>query len=245
MPGPTNARGIDYVRSFSPSNSAQQDCRTGADIEYEFWLGKNAPNAASALVVGLIGNNRLGLWLAERVGGQVNLFNHAGRSIDAVRRRICFSVGPTLRLYHVKRPGTSDGFSKPFASSTISGFKPLWAFDGAPTHWMPSPKEASDSFVGFDFGAGGDQAVRHVRIDWANDAFRADTIEIQYADFGGEWTSAGIFNISTSSISDGSSSVHELPNDFGPHRLWRVIFRDIPEGRRLRVREVRFLNRKP
>ncbi|MBV8772684.1 MAG: hypothetical protein JO166_10215, partial [Deltaproteobacteria bacterium] len=235
--GPTNVAGIDYIRNFIPSESC--DDRYGH--EYRPWLGTGVPAASAAAVLAVLGDNSVGRWISERVSGQLTLFNHAGRLLDAVRGRTCVSVGPSLRIYRVNASGTRDGFSTSFASASIAGLSPTAAFDGQPSYWMPPPSTALNSWLGFDFGNGGDREVRYVRIDWVTDVQRAGQVEIQYADFGGEWQSAGTFAVTTRPSGDSYSSRHELSGRLGTHRLWRVVFREVPPDGLIKVREVHFL----
>jgi len=78
------------------------------------------------------------MWIASHVNAQLSLVNAAGRMIDGIRGRICFTTGPTLRLYKLHPPGTPTGFSQPFASSEEPGSPALAAFDGEPSLWRPS-----------------------------------------------------------------------------------------------------------
>ena len=70
---------------------------------------------------------------------------------------------------------------------------------------------------------------------------RGFAIEFQYADFGGEWASAGVFRASRHVAGADASSEYQLPDDLGAHRLWRMQIRDSAPDEELAVREVRFL----
>src|SRR6202011_3504196 len=109
-------------------------------------------------------------------------------------------------------PGTVDGFSEPFASSSQDLHKPLEAFDGNPnTVWMPSAADALNSSVGFDFGRASEKPVERARIDWARADLIAPKIEIQYADYGTEWKSAGRFEVPARAGGGPVTRIHKLP----------------------------------
>lgn len=247
QPGPTRVPGIEYVRSFSESLERNQDCSAsgGSHGPYQPWLGANAPGKASNLTVTVLGNNPVGLWFAERISGQVYLLNHAGRLIDAVRGRICISTGPTLRLYHVNKPGTRDGFSQPISSAGRPHMEPLAAFDGQPSFWMPTALDAAEdkAWIGFDFGGGSAKRVDKVRIEWANAVYLPGKVEVQFADYGQDWKSAGSYAAKAITSGNLIFTDIELPPSAGSHRLWRVAFHDAPASRQIAVREVRFIDR--
>jgi hypothetical protein len=240
-PGPTKVPGIDYLRSFSAESDRRDDCpgRAG-EGPYQPWLGESGPGLAAAAVQRFFGGT-IGTWIAAHVNVQLFLLNAAGRMVDGIRGRVCFTSGPTLRLYKVHPPGSPTGFSQPFASSAEPGSPPLAAFDGKPSVWRPARGQARDAFVGFDFGYGGDKEFTKVRVDWGRVLRREFAIEFQYADFGGEWASAGVFRASPRVAGADASSEYRLPDDLGAHRLWRMQIRDSAPDEELAVREVRFL----
>ncbi|MBV9018899.1 MAG: glycosyltransferase family 39 protein, partial [Alphaproteobacteria bacterium] len=146
-PGPSPVPGIDYVRAFSANaEDPPMDCPAAAVLlsDYRPWLGGDAPERLSAMSLRLFGANPAGRWIAGRLTGQAVAINMAGRLIDEIRGRLCASTGATLRVYRVNQPGAPDGFSEPIASSSWRGLSPLDAFDGAPSHWMPSPDDPAE-----------------------------------------------------------------------------------------------------
>jgi hypothetical protein len=181
------------------------------------------------------------MWIASHVNAQLSLVNAAGRMIDGIRGRICFTTGPTLRLYKLHPPGTPTGFSQPFASSEEPGSPALAAFDGEPSLWRPVKGQARDAFVGFDFGHRGDKEFTKVRIDWGGAPPYGLAVEFQYADFGGEWRSAGVFRVRARVSGAETFSEHRLPEGLGAHRLWRMQIRGAAPDASIAVREVRFL----
>jgi hypothetical protein len=241
QPGPTAVPGIEYVRSFSGEMDRREDCpgRAG-DGPYEPWLGESGPSVAGEAIARLLGG-ATGAWVGSWMNGQLSLVNYAGRVIDGIRGRVCFTTGPTLRLYRVNPPGTSTGFSQPIASSNEPGFPALAAFDGQPSEWKPAKHQAANAFVGFDFGHGGDKQFDKVRVDWGKPPPRGVALEFQYSDFGGEWHSAGIFGVKVLASTNGPFSEHRLPHGTGTHRFWRMQIRQAAPDSEITVREVRFL----
>ena len=229
-PGTMASPGIEYVRSFTASAGRLQDCVTGDETErsYKPWLGEAAFSQASELILSLFGGSWIGLWLVERVAPQVWLFNHAGKLVDAIVGRICITTGWTLRLYRIHPPGSPDGFSTPFASSTRKGFTALAAFDGQPSTWAPAPEEALNSAIGFDFGGGGEKPITRVRIGSAHAELAATKVEVLNTPTTGRTgKSGGVFEVDIDRSHNGVSSDHELLNQVGAHRLWRV---GVPRG---------------
>ncbi|MBR1245281.1 glycosyltransferase family 39 protein [Bradyrhizobium sp. AUGA SZCCT0274] len=237
---PVAAPGTQYVRSFS---EGVRDC-TGKEEtgRYEPWFGEDAPGKMSNAVVSLFGANPVGLWLAPRAAVQTAYANYAGRLIDAIRGKICISIGPTFHVFRIIPPGTAQGFSQPVASSSWDHLSPLNAFDGEATHWMPSRTDPNpEPWVGFDFGDGVARAPRQLRIEWFKSDLIAPEIEVQYSDWEQGWHSAGIFQIDVATVKTSLASQHPLPPSTGAHRLWRVVFRNV-NAPMVAVREVRFLD---
>lgn len=243
--GPTQVPGIEYLRRFSQSLDRTEDCplRRDSKATYSPWLGPDGPGKAAEMVSLFVGGGWFGGWLGGQVSTQLSLLNYAGRMIDALRGHVCISIGPTLRLYRVNPPGSPNGFSEPFASSARPGNPALAAFDGEPSVWTPKDGEILSSFIGFDFGAGGDKAVGSVRIDWGKPAEAASKIEVEYADFGSNWRPAEAFEVNTHNAGDLTVSEHRLPDHLGSHRRWRVSIRGVPPGGAITIREVRFMAR--
>jgi hypothetical protein len=160
--------------------------------------------------------------------------------IDGIRGRVCFTTGPTLRLYRVHAPGTPTGFSQPFASSAEPRSPALSAFDGQPSVWKPAKGQAKDAFVGFDFGHGGEREFTKIRIEWARVPPYPLAVEFQYAEFGGEWRSAGVFRVRIRVSGADAFSEHRLPHGIGAHRLWRMQLRGVGPDADVAIREVRF-----
>jgi Dolichyl-phosphate-mannose-protein mannosyltransferase len=242
QPGPTNVPGVEYVRSFSGETDRREDCpgRTG-EGPYEYWLGAHGPIIAAAIVTRLFGGGAVGAWIGSQLSAQLNLVNVAGWMIEGIRGRVCFTTGQTLRLYRVNQPGSLNGFSQPIASSSEIGFPALAAFDGEPSQWKPAKSQAVDAFVGFDFGRDGDKQFGKVRVDWGRPPPSEVALEFQYADFGGEWQSAGRFPVKVRFSAAGPFSECQLRDGIGAHRLWRMQILQAPPEVEIAVREVRFL----
>lgn len=229
-----------YVRSFSEGT---WDCtKMDEPKTYETWLGDAAPGRSNEMMIGIFGANSVGAWLAQRASTQMQYVNYAGRFIDAIRGKICISTGPTLHLFRINPPGTEHGFPQPIASSSWNRLQPLNAFDGGPSHWMPSRSDPGRSpWVGFDFGGGSAKAPSQIRIEWFKGDLVAPRIEVEYADWNQEWRSAGVFDVDAGAVKSSLVSNHQLPPAIGRHRLWRVVFHDVDKSM-VAVREVRFLD---
>jgi hypothetical protein len=238
---PLAVPGIEYVRSFT---EGVRDCTNPSQQKkYEPWFGEDAPQRLYSGVLGLLGANPAGLWFAAGASAQAQYANYAGRMIDSIRGKLCVSFGPTIHAFHVISPGTEQGFSQPMASSSWDGLTPLNAFDGeAQSYWMPSPKAADPGpWIGFDFGHDAARNPGRVKIEWLKANLVAPSIEVQYADWGQEWRSAGVFPTEAATTSS-LTSEHALPAGFGDHRLWRIVFHGLTR-RLVAVREIRFLDR--
>lgn len=234
--------GVQYVRSFS---EGVRDCtEPSQQKEYKPWLGEDSSQRFYGTIVGLLGANPIGLWLAAGVSAQAQYANYAGRMIDAIRGKICFSFGPTIHFFRVIPPGTEQGFSQPIASSSWDGLRPLNAFDGEPqSYWMPNANGTDpEPWVGFDFGNGAARSPGQLKIEWLKANLVAPRIEVEYADWGHEWHSAGLFPVDIANTTSSLTSEYTLPSGTGGHRLWRIVFHDL-KSRLVAVREVRFVDR--
>ncbi|WP_342740142.1 discoidin domain-containing protein [Bradyrhizobium sp. B117] len=241
---PIAKSGIQYVRSFS---EGARDCTEPSQPKmYEPWFGEAVPQRLYRSVIGLLGANPIGVWFAAGISAQAQYANHAGRMIDSIRGKICASYGPTIHVFRVIPPGTEQGFSQPLASSSWDGLSPLNAFDGdTQSYWMPSPNGADpEPWVGFDFGGGVTKSPVRVKIEWLKSDLVAPQVEIEYADWGQEWRSAGLFPIDTANSASSLTSEFTLPSGAGDHRLWRIVFHELT-NRLVAVREIRFLDTKP
>jgi hypothetical protein len=239
---PVAMPGIQYIRSFS---EGIRDCtEPSQQKQYKPWFGEDAPQRLYGSVVGLLGANPIGVWLAAGASAQVQNANYAGRMIDAIRGKICIGFGPTLHLFRVVPPGTEQGFSQPIASSSWKGLRPLNAFDGErQSYWMPDPNGTDpEPWIGFDFGKGGAKNPGRVKIEWLKANLVAPQIEVEYADWDQQWHSAGLFPVDLAGGTSSLSSEHTLPPETGDHRLWRIVFRGL-KSRLVAVREVFFLDR--
>jgi len=242
-PGWTKVPGIEFVRSFSENRDRKDDCSAPESGRYSPWLGDAAPAIAGEKITSIFGTAPLARWLSSRVATEIELLNHAGRLVDAIRGKVCVSSGSTLLVYRVHPPGTPNGFSRPLASSAAPDHPALAAFDGEKTtFWRPLREQRLGSFVGFDFGGGGERAVSRVQIDWPGMALAASEVTIEFADAEGEWRSAGQFPVKLArGAGEIVSSQHQLPADLGRHRLWRVVLSKIIGARQVAVAEARFL----
>jgi hypothetical protein len=240
-PAPTSVPGLEFVRSFGPDAAGVDKCDKKSDgTPYQLWSGALSPDAASSAVLQLMGAGSLARQLAEAAAVQVAHFNTAGHMIDALRGKVCVSLGPVIRLYRIIPPGTASGFGEAFASSSRATTSPLAAFDGVPTYWLPTPDDPSPS-IGFDFGGGSSKTVDRVHIDWPNSSLAAKSVEVQFSDTGTQWTSSGRFKVTTSKQNDYAISEHELMTGLGGHRFWRVLFERSTNDEAIAVREIRFL----
>jgi hypothetical protein len=240
-PAPTPVPGVEFVRSFGPDAANVDKCGRKSDgTPYRPWSGELTPDAASKAVQQLMGTGSLARRLAEAAAVQVAHFNAAGHMIDALRGQVCVSLGPIIRLYRIVPPGTASGFSEAFASSSRSTTRPVAAFDGIPTYWLPVPDDPAPS-LGFDFGGGSSKTVDRVRIDWPSSSLAAKSVEVQFSDTGMQWTSAGRFKVAASKQDGYAISEHELTTRLGGHRFWRVLFERNTSDEAIAVREIRFL----
>lgn len=238
---PVAMPGIQYIRSFSED---VRDCTEPSQQKaYKPWLDEDVPGQLYDTMVGIFGANPIGIWLAAGASAQARNVNYAGRMIDATRGKICISFGPTLHLFRVIPPGTEQGFSQPIASSSWQGLRPLNAFDGdKQSSWMPDPNGTEpEPWVGFDFGKGAAKRPSQVKIEWLKATLVAPRIEVEYADWGQEWHSAGVFPVDIANATSSLISEYTLPSQTGNHRLWRIVFHDL-KSRLVAVREVRFLD---
>jgi hypothetical protein len=242
-PGWTRVPGIEFVRDFVPDAEGTRDCVSTSQSRttYRPWLGSDGPDIAAGLASAMVGGGAAGAWLAQWVSVQLQSVNLFGRLVDAAGGRLCVRIGPTLKLYHIHRPGSEDGFEQPFASTTNGVTSPAAAFDGdAKSYWVPLRSAAMDSFIGFDFGRAAEKRVARVEIDWQSVTLTAPIVEVQYADYGRDWISAGLFTTAIA-VDAAPSTRFNLPPDIGEHRLWRVVMRALPPSGSVGVGEVRFL----
>lgn len=111
---------------------------------------------------------------------------------------------------------TTSGFA--IASGTGAGSAGA-AFDNTGAEWFSNQAGAANnnvSYIGQNFGASNDKAIRRVNVDQRVDYY-ASAYDIQYSDDGSSWTTA----LSVTGADD-TATDYDLP-DVGAHRYWRIL----------------------
>jgi hypothetical protein len=142
-------------------------------------------------------------------------------------------TGYEFRVYRLNPPGAPNGRPVPFASSEAPGHGARHAFDGGNDFWEASAVgDATEQYIGYDFGDRDARAVRQVRIEWVDAETVPPAIRVESSDDGTRWASAGGFAVTPIH----PASPHRIDTfpltSSDAHRFWRVVgVRNGAEGR--------------
>lgn len=137
-------------------------------------------------------------------------------------------MGPELRLFKVNRPGGVDSRAAPFADGTKDGTHARHGFGIGGALWMCSyvGEKARDACaIGYDYGRGGETAVRRLAVTWHNASVTPRRFSVEYSGDKRTWTSAASFSTDPATPVAGTPGTRQqvvVVPDAGRHRYWRI-----------------------
>lgn len=137
-------------------------------------------------------------------------------------------MGPELRFFKVNRPGSLEGRAAPFADGTRDGTHARHGFGIGGAFWLcayAGEKARDACAIGYDFGMGGETAVRRVSLTWHNPSVTPRRFSIEHSDDKQTWTTISVYATDAATPVKGAAETRQqsvtLP-DVGRHRYWRL-----------------------